>query len=86
MMKLDLHGIRHEDVDRLVENFILLSNVPSKIVTGNSDRMKELVKNVIERHGFDWKYDEPNYGCLIVIESTQQQVKRIEMELYKGEG
>jgi len=85
-MKLDLHGIRHEDVDRLVENFILLSNVPSKIVTGNSDRMKELVKNVIERHGFDWKYDEPNYGCLIVIESTQQQVKRIEMELYKGEG
>ena len=86
MMKLDLHGIRHEDVDRLVENFILLSDVPSKIVTGNSDRMKELVKNVIERHGFDWKYDEPNYGCLIVIESTQQQVKRIEMELYKGEG
>jgi len=86
MMKLDLHGIRHEDVDRLVENFILLSDVPSKIVAGNSDRMKELVKNVIERHGFDWKYDEPNYGCLIVIESTQQQVKRIEMELYKGEG
>ena len=86
MMKLDLHGIRHEDVDRLVENFILLSDVPSKIITGNSDRMKELVKNVIERHGFDWKYDEPNYGCLIVIESTQQQVKRIEMELYKGEG
>ena len=85
-MTLDLHGKRHEDVDRIVENFILLSEVPSKIITGNSDIMKELVKRVIERHGFDWKYDVPNYGCLIVIESTQQQVKRIEMELYKGEG
>jgi len=86
MMTLDLHGKRHEDVDRIVENFILLSEVPSKIITGNSDIMKELVKRVIERHGFDWKYDVPNYGCLIVIESTKQQIKRIEMELYKGEG
>jgi len=86
MMTLDLHGEKHEDVDRIVENFILLSECPIKIVTGNSDKMKEIVKLVIKRHGFDWKYDEPNYGCLIVIESTQQQVKRIEMELYKGEG
>ena len=86
MFTLDLHGKRHEDVDRLVENFILLSEVPSKIITGNSDIMKELVKRVIERHDFDWKYDVPNYGCLIVIESTKQQIKRIEMELYKGEG
>ena len=86
MMTLDLHGKRHEDVDRIVENFILLSEVPSKIITGNSDIMKELVKRVIERHGFDWKYDVPNYGCLIVIESTKQQIEKIERALYRGEG
>ena len=86
MYSLDLHGRGHEDVDRIVENFILLSEVPSKIITGNSDTMKELVINVVERHGFDWKYDIPNYGCIVVIESTKQQVKRIELELYKGEG
>ena len=86
MYSLDLHGKSHEDVDRIVENFILLSEVPSKIITGNSDIMKELVINVVERHGFDWKYDIPNYGCIVVIESTKQQVKRIELELYKGEG
>ena len=85
-MGLDLHGIRHEDVDRVVENFILLSDVPSKIVTGNSDVMKELTKRVIKRHGFDWKYDIPNYGCIIVIESNKQLMKKLEMELYKGEG
>ncbi len=86
MMELDLHGTRHEDVDREVENFILLSTVPSKIITGNSDIMKELTIRVIKRHGFDWKYDVPNYGCIVVTESTEQQVKRIEMELYEGEG
>ena len=74
-----------------MENFILLSQpwpwgLPFKIITGNSDRMKKLVTRVIERHGFDWKYDVPNYGCIVVIESTKQQVKRIELELYKGEG
>jgi len=83
---LDLHGKRHEDVDRLVENFILLSEVPSKIITGNSNKMKEIVTTVIERYGFDWKYDVPNYGCIIVIESTKQQIKKIEKALYRGEG
>ena len=48
--------------------------------------MKKIVIEVVERHGFDWKYDVPNYGCIAVIESTKQQVKRIELELYKGEG
>ena len=28
MNKLDLHGIRHTDVDRLVENFVLLKEKP----------------------------------------------------------
>ena len=34
---LDLHGVKHEDVDRLVENFVLLNEVPMKIITGNSE-------------------------------------------------
>ena len=28
MKELDLHGVRHEEVDRLVENFILLNRLP----------------------------------------------------------
>ena len=85
MFTLDLHGKRHDDIDRIVENFILLSDVPSKIITGNSDMMKEMVVRVVERHDLDWKYDIPNYGFIIVIESTKQQIKEIETELYKGE-
>ena len=55
-MKLDLHGIRHTEVDRLVENFILLNKPPLTIITGKSYMMKKLVKKVLDRH--DIKYEQ----------------------------
>mgnify|MGYP001094163883 FL=1 len=50
-MKIDLHGIRHRDVDRLVENFVLLNQekTPLEIVCGNSQKMIDLVLEVIRR-------------------------------------
>ena len=50
-MKIDLHGIRHRDVDRLVENFVLLNQekAPLEIVCGNSQKMIDLVLEVIRR-------------------------------------
>ena len=42
---LDLHGVKHVDVERLVENFILLNEPPLTIITGNSQRMQEIVIN-----------------------------------------
>ncbi len=53
--QLDLHGVKHEDVDRLVENFVLLNKPPLKIITGNSDRMPVLVRNVLDRHNIQWE-------------------------------
>ena len=50
--KLDLHGIKHVEVDRLVENFVLLNETPLTIITGNSIMMRELVVEVLERHKF----------------------------------
>jgi dsDNA-specific endonuclease/ATPase MutS2 len=50
--KLDLHGIRHDEVDRLVENFVLLNETPLTIITGNSTMMRELVVEVLEKHKF----------------------------------
>ena len=51
MHKLDLHGIRHNEVDRLVENFVLVNQnyFPLEIICGNSDKMISLVVNVTER-------------------------------------
>ena len=52
---LDLHGIRHAEVDRLVENFILLNEPPLTIITGNSQRMMEIVVNCLVTHDFNFE-------------------------------
>ena len=50
-MELDLHGIRHYQVDYTVENFILCNQekLPLKIVCGNSQKMIDLTNEVINR-------------------------------------
>lgn len=64
--KLDLHRIRHDEVDRLVENFVLLNETPLDIIVGNSSRMRELVEKVLERHKF--VYDSLiNQGVITVL-------------------
>ena len=47
---LDLHGIKHEDVERLLENFILLNNPPLKVITGNSIYMQSKLETFCSRH------------------------------------
>ncbi len=53
--QLDLHGIRHEEVDRLVENFVLLNEAPIRIITGNSHKMKDIVTEVLDRHDMEYE-------------------------------
>ncbi len=56
MEKLDLHGIRHHEVDLLVENFIFLNQeeIPLTIICGGSSKMVELVKTVLDRIGTEY--------------------------------
>lgn len=58
--RLDLHGIRHEDVDRLVENFVLLNETPMRIITGNSHKMRDLVINVLDRNSINYEMFKPS--------------------------
>ena len=61
LLKLDLHGIKHDSVSDLVEDFILKNqeNFPLKIITGNSDKMKKIVINILKTH--DFKYSDGDY-------------------------
>ena len=43
MKNLDLHGVRHDDVERLVENLVLL-NDSWKIICVNSDKIMLVIK------------------------------------------
>lgn len=53
MNRLDLHGVRHSEVDHLVENFIYMNQgeFPLEIICGNSGKMIQLVKSVTNRLG-----------------------------------
>ena len=66
-MKLDLHGKRHYEVDRLVENFILMNQqqVPLTIVCGNSQTMIDIVKEVVKRIKCD-EVQMDRYGVFVV--------------------
>ena len=63
--QLDLHGVRHHDVKRLVENFVLLNEPPLRIITGNSPKMLSLVSEVLDRHEF--KYEQFKQGQVIIL-------------------
>lgn len=53
---LDLHGIRHHDVDLIVENFVFLNQeeMPLTIICGNSEKMLSIVRNVLERSNAEY--------------------------------
>lgn len=72
MTTLDLHGLYHSAVERKVENFILLNETPMKIITGNSPRMQEIVKQIIKKHNFKCHYESDyNLGSLIILNNLQ---------------
>mgnify|MGYP003120123604 CR=1 FL=1 len=63
--KLDLHRVKHEDVDRLVENFVLLNESPMRIITGNSHKMRELVTEVLKRHKINYEQFVPSHITIL---------------------
>jgi len=64
---LDLHGVRHHQVDRIVENYVLLNDLPVRIITGSGGLMQVLVKEVLIRHKLSYAYENHhNLGSMIV--------------------
>jgi hypothetical protein len=69
MDELDLHGVRHEKVELLVEDFVLRHELPLRIITGNSPTMKHIVAEVLRRHGYRGDVESDyNLGSIIVRE------------------
>jgi hypothetical protein len=62
METLDLHSIKHEDVEKMVEEFVILKNLPARIITGGSNTMKEIVTEVLERYSL--RSEPENYWNL----------------------
>lgn len=64
--KLDLHGVRHQDVDALVENFVLTNqnSFPLTVICGNSVKMVKLAEQVLNRIGCN--YTMYRFGVITV--------------------
>ena len=70
MEKLDLHGVRHHEVDLMVENFIFLNpeEIPLTIICGGSSKMVELDMTVLDRSGSEYLEGKGlDFGRITVI-------------------
>ena len=52
MKSLDLHGVKHRDVEELVDSFIgrYFHVLPIEIITGNSADMQKMVKEIVKSY------------------------------------
>ena len=59
---LDLHGIRHNDVNNEIIDFTYQyqSEIPLMVICGNSNRMIEIVKDSLESHSI--MFSMPRFG------------------------
>ena len=69
MRTLDLHGFKYEKVDDRVRQFLNFIELPCKIITGNSQSMKKIVKTVVTEYGWATReLDSYNTGTLLIFE------------------
>jgi hypothetical protein len=63
---LDLHGVKHEDVEGIVEEFICMNEGTVKIITGYSHQMKIHVNRVLKKYDMKSRPERlVNNGSLI---------------------
>ena len=69
-MKIDLHGVKHENVSRQLDIFfweMLQKKVTQvEVITGISQRMKEIVKETCKDYNFEVIENPINVGMLLV--------------------
>lgn len=70
MRSIDLHGVKHADVQRKLDSFfweMMQKNVTEfRVITGFSDKMKSIVKETCNEYGFKVEEEFYNYGSLII--------------------
>ena len=73
--ELDLHGVKHPDVDMIVENYVLMNKTPLKIITGRSDKMIWLATYVLKKYRFKYFISSHNPGMITVLGGEKYEAK-----------
>jgi hypothetical protein len=70
IFEIDLHGKKHEVVEENFANWLIVQynrgNMPMKIITGNSQKMKSIVYEVCKQYEFEVEEDFINSGVLVI--------------------
>ena len=61
---LDLHGLKHHDVDSEVLDFTyqFQERLPLIIICGNSNKMVEIVSNILQQSNIE--FSSPRFGII----------------------
>ena len=64
ILHLDLHGIKHNDVDNEILDFIFQhqDKLPLIIICGNSNKMIEIASNCLKKANIEFSF--PRFGIL----------------------
>ncbi len=62
LLNLDLHGVRHSDVEVAVEDFVLNNQqqLPLIVICGNSSKMIGIVSKTLKK--MEINFEETRYG------------------------
>ena len=62
LLNLDLHGVRHSDVEVAVEDFVLNNQqqLPLIVICGNSSKMIDIVSKTLKE--MEINFEETRYG------------------------
>tara|TARA_B100001094_G_scaffold280966_1_gene292115 strand:+ start:1053 stop:1481 length:429 start_codon:yes stop_codon:yes gene_type:complete len=61
---LDLHGVAHSDVPEALSRFLNFVKLPCKVITGDSEKMIEIVKKTVKKYNWRCYNDLMNHGML----------------------
>ena len=78
LLNLDLHGVRHSDVEVAVEDFVLNNQqqLPLIVICGNSSKMIDIVSKTLKK--MEINFEETRYGR-IRINSLMRKLKIIQI-------
>lgn len=68
MKQLDLHGIRHSNVQKELDTFFTSADFPVIVITGHSRRMKDLVSQIACQYGLKIRESISNSGRIVIHE------------------
>ena len=76
MKELDLHGLYHHQVQDEVENFVLINAkvLPLRIIVGNSEFMKNLTQQVLDKYQFEYYTPAHNHGEIVITFDKEYKI------------